>query len=166
MRKWLLLPWRIKALLLIALLPLGGCADETGSAATGTPCSAGNECASGVCLGNLCPTALPSLNLCVGAGCSGGSCGAGYECVAYGAGQAACVPLDICPAQLAGGAACQAGRECEANVCIAAPCGKDIIREICIAGACNAEGECAEGELAWEDDEDGSCYCTPGDICD
>ena len=165
MRKWLLLPWRIKALMLIAVLALGACADGTGSGATGTPCGAGTECASGVCLGNLCPTSLPALNLCVGASCSGDSCGPGYECVNYGPNAAACVPFDICPAQLASGASCQAGRECESDVCIAAPCGKDVVIDVCITGPCDSNSECAEGELAWEDDEDGSCYCTPGDIC-
>ena len=166
MRRWLLLPWRIKALLLLALAGLHACADATGSGATGTPCGAGSECASGVCLSNLCPTALSSLNLCVGGPCSSDSCGPGYECVTYGPNQGACVPFDICPAQLAPGASCAAGRECEANVCIAAPCGKGVIQEVCISGACNEELECPDGELAWEDESDGSCYCTPEDICD
>jgi hypothetical protein len=165
-RMWGYLPWRIRALLLIAVTVFGACADVIGTGATGTPCSAGDECATGLCLGNLCPTALPTLNLCVGGNCTGDSCGSGYECVAYGPSEAACVPLDICPAQLAEGASCLAGRECESNVCIAAPCAKDLVREICISRECDDAGECSEGELAWEDSEDGACYCTPGDVCD
>lgn len=148
----------------VGVFILSACADAEGQGAAGTVCTAGNDCVSGTCLADLCPTSAPGLGLCVGSACAS-SCEGGDECVTYGDGVAACVSPNVCPAQLAAGAACQAGRECESGYCIAAPCA-DEVRNLCASSLCDEAGACTDQESAWETAGGALCLCSPADACD